>query len=99
MQVQQLTKALDTALRFGRDRVDFVVTDAPDDHTQLCRLLDEALALARRQGFPLRKIQMGMERYPEIGASYWHVEVENYCDPKVIRLIFDRGNMSLRHTG
>ena len=96
MQVQKLTKALETALRFGRDRVDFVVTDAPEDHGQLCSLLDDALALARRQGFPLRKIQIGLSRYPQIDTKYWHVTVENYCDPRVVRLIFDRSESGLR---
>jgi hypothetical protein len=81
--------ALEGALRAAPGRLDFVVTDAPEDEAGLFRILDEALALASRHRLPLRAITLDMERYPSIGPFYWHVEVRGNGAPGLVRLSFE----------
>ena len=81
--------ALEASLRAARGRLDFVVTDAPADEPSLFRILDDAIALASRHRLPLRAITLDMERYPNLGPLYWHVEVRGNGAPGLVRLSFE----------
>jgi hypothetical protein len=87
--IASICAALEAALRAARGHLDFVVTDAPADEYSLFKLLDEAIALASRNRLPLRAITLDMERYPNIGPTYWHVEVRGNGAPGTVRLAFE----------
>ena len=95
MSFEQIRRAMEGSVKAATGRLDFVITETPDDYPSLCRILDEALAFARMNELPLQKIEVDMARFPELGTAYWHVEVEQCRAPNILRLTF--GSLIAQH--
>jgi hypothetical protein len=87
--LNDLMKTLDASLASASNRLSFVVTELPQSDEHMARLLDGAILAAHRHRMPLVEIQIGMARFPAMGATYWHVPVSDSGDPDLIRLVFD----------
>ncbi len=87
--LSDLMKTLDASLSSASNRLSFVVTELPRSDDQMVRLLDGAISAANRHGMPLVEIQLCMDRFPAMGAAFWHVPVADSGDPEIIRLVFD----------
>jgi len=77
---------------FGRTTL--TLAKAPEDAGGLLRLFERALIVGNRCGAPLAEIQVPLSAFPDLAPAFWHVPIEDSSRDGVIRLSFERPDLS-----
>lgn len=91
LQISDLQRALDAALRDIASGVSIVFTDVPSSDSYIIDFLDAAVSAACRHGKSLAEIELPMARYPAMGAHFWHVPVVDSGNRDIVRLNYEPG--------
>lgn len=93
MTLAEVDTLLEAAIpSFGRTTL--TLAKAPGDARELVRLFERALVLGNRRGAPLAEIQAPLGVFPELAGAFWHVPVEDSGRDGVVRLSFERPDLS-----
>ena len=65
------------------------LTEAPSQASQMTAILEHAIRSGNQRSTRLTRIQLPMGRFPDMGASFWHVPVEDSGKADVVRLFFE----------
>ncbi|MCC0000421.1 MAG: hypothetical protein H6870_15850 [Methylobacteriaceae bacterium] len=77
---------------FGRTTL--TLAEAPEDAGELLRLFERALLVGNRRGAPLAEIQAPLSVFPDLAPAFWHVPIEDSSRDGVVRLSFERPDLS-----
>ncbi|MDB5650232.1 MAG: hypothetical protein JWL62_1752 [Hyphomicrobiales bacterium] len=88
MTMSDLDRLLNATLLGTTDRISVTVTEIPDDPTNLIDLLEKAFEVGARKCTPLAAIQLPLNRFPLIPATFLHVPVTDSGNSGVLRLIY-----------
>ena len=77
---------------FGRTTL--TLAKAPEDAGGLLRLFERALIVGNRCAAPLAEIQVPLSAFPDLAPAFWHVPIEDSSRDGVIRLSFERPDLS-----
>ncbi|HMK90317.1 MAG TPA: hypothetical protein VK446_11885 [Methylocystis sp.] len=81
-------RAFDRSLAVSKTMT-LTVTPAPEGEDELLGILDRAMMRGRRNGAPLKRIQLPFERFPSMDSKFWHIPVEDSGDAHVLRFFFE----------
>ena len=70
-------------------RTSLTLTDVPRGDDSLTQLLEKAIVLGNRTCSRLTEIYLPMRDFPSMGASFWHVPVQDTGSQDVLRLVFE----------
>jgi len=65
------------------------VSAAPENETQLFKVLESAVVHGFDGRGHLREIQLTMERFPSIDSKFWHVPVEDSGKEPLLSFLFE----------
>lgn len=71
-------------------RTSLTLTDVPSCEDRMTQLLEKAIILGNSARTRLTEIYLPMRQYPEMGASFWHVPVQDTGSQEVVRLVFEK---------
>jgi hypothetical protein len=70
-------------------RTSLTLTEFPRGDDSLTQILEKAIQLGNRRSSRLTEIYLPMREYPSMGASFWHVPVQDSGTQDVVRLVFE----------
>jgi hypothetical protein len=73
----------------ARGRTSLTLTDVPSSDDGLMQILEKAIAFGNRSATRLTEIYLPMSEFPSMGASFWHVPVQDTGSRDVLRLVFE----------
>ena len=73
----------------ARGKTSITLTDVPRGDASLTEMLEKAIVFGNRSATRLTEIYLPMREYPSMGASFWHVPVQDTGAQDVLRLVFE----------
>ena len=70
-------------------KTSLTLTDMPRGDDSLTQILEKAIVLGNRTSSRRTEIYLPMREFPSMGASFWHVPVQDSGSQDVLRLVFE----------